>query len=64
MFEFKASDIKVGDVFTVDQGMSWWRAVRVEVRDCGDKVWIEATGVYNGAISSEVYDADDKFTVK
>jgi hypothetical protein len=65
MFEFAAKDIQVGDEFTIDDGRTWWRAIRVEPRP-SEKVWIEASdiGTRSSAISSETYDSTVPFIVR
>ncbi len=70
MFEFKASELKILDVYTEDDGETWWRVISIDPEPpSAVRVYAQCTSSQNSEASagdycSYVYDCDLVLTVK
>lgn len=74
MFEFEARQLKPGDVFTDDDGETWWKVTSIahEPRHEGYRIFSECVEtqvqvsdlITIGSYQSGLYDADERVVVR
>ena len=65
MIEFKAKDIAVGDEFTVDEGKTWWAAVKIEPAE-RNKILIKKMMIRGGPVfmEDEIFEPNELVIVR